>query len=232
MSETNQIPAVSPVKEPSSFRLISALAIAGLFSGILLATTYSLTLPRIQANKEAALKNAIFAVLPGSADYIILKRSGDTLEEVRLGAGDNQNEEEIVYAGYNTMKELTGFAIPGEEPGFQDIIGVIVGYDPVLRSIIGFEVLESKETPGLGDKIFKDMDFQQNFTMLKVEPEILVVKKGQKTRDNEVEAITGATISSKAVVVLLNKSMGAWVSVIDNYMKKNDIKLAGHGAKK
>ncbi len=83
----------------------------------------------------------------------------------------------------------------------------MIGYDAVKKSIIGYEVLDSKETPGLGDKIFKDEAFKNNFVELLTEPEILFAKKGEKNKPNQVEAITGATISSKAVIRLLNKSM-------------------------
>ena len=123
---------------------------------------------------------------------------------------------------------MTGFAIPGAEPGFQDIIGAIYGYSAPAKTIVGFQVLESKETPGLGDKIFKDMDFVANFNALAVEPEIEAVKKGEKTSENQVETITGATISSKAIVRLLNKSVEKWQQPIEEYMKLNEIALADH----
>ncbi|MFT5765223.1 MAG: electron transport complex protein RnfG, partial [Saprospiraceae bacterium] len=100
------------------------------------------------------------------------------------------------------------------------------GYDDTLKVIIGFEVLESKETPGLGDKIFKDADFQTNFTALAVEPEIVPVKKGAKQKPNEVEGITGATISSKAIVRLLNKTMDIWQTTIDDYIKQNNLRVS------
>jgi electron transport complex protein RnfG len=92
--------------------------------------------------------------------------------------------------------------------------------------IIGLKVLESKETPGLGDKIFKDADFQLNFTALQVLPEIESVKKGEKQRENQVEAITGATISSNAIVRLLNDSMEKWREPIANYMQRENPKTA------
>jgi electron transport complex protein RnfG len=72
------------------------------------------------------------------------------------------------------------------------------------------EVLESRETPGLGDKIFKDEDFVANFRDLAVAPEVVVVKKG-RTRENEVDAISGATISSHAVVRIINRANSRWL---------------------
>jgi electron transport complex protein RnfG len=72
------------------------------------------------------------------------------------------------------------------------------------------EVLESRETPGLGDKIYKDAVFVAGFSALSVEPEIFAVKKGTKSLPNEIDAITGATISSKAVVRIINEAHAQW----------------------
>ena len=210
-------------KEPSSFKLIIALAIAGLLSGFVLVGTYIYTKPLIDANKAKALQEAIFKVLSDCDSYEELSLINGEL--ILSEKGTKANEEvKKVFIGYNKNKEFIGFAIPGAEPGFQDIIGVIFGYDPINKKIIGFEVLESKETPGLGDKIFKDLPFQENFKALNVEPEILIVKNGLKSNTNEVEAITGETISSKAIVRLLNNSMNEWKEAIDKYVEKNKLK--------
>lgn len=224
----SEISELVPEKEPSSIRLILALGIAGLLSGIILVGTYIYTAPIIKANKEAAMKQAIFKVLPECASYNTLKLTNGLLEE-KAEVADNKKEDDkeelLAYAGFNENKELIGFAIPGSEPGFQDIIGVIFGYNATSKVIIGFEVLESKETPGLGDKIFKDAEFQTNFTALAIEPEIISVKKGAKQNPNEVEAITGATISSKAIVRLLNNTMSIWQEAIEQYINENNLNM-------
>ena len=54
------------------------------------------------------------------------------------------------------------------------------------------------------------MDFVDEFYSLAIEPEIVAVKKGTKTADNHVDAITGATISAKAVVRIINETHAAW----------------------
>jgi len=225
----SEISELVPEKEPSSISLVLALGIAGLLSGIILVSTYIYTAPIIKANKEAAMKRAIFKVLPECASYNTLKLTNGRLEE-KAEVADNKKEDDkeelLAYAGFNENKELIGFAIPGSEPGFQDIIGVIFGYNATGKVIIGFEVLESKETPGLGDKIFKDAEFQTNFTALAVEPEIISVKKGAKQNPNEVEAITGATISSKAIVRLLNNTLVIWKEAIDQYINENNLNMA------
>jgi len=100
--------------------------------------------------------------------------------------------------------------MPAAGPGFQDTIAILYGYKPGQKIVVGMEVLESRETPGLGDKIYKDAEFVGGFSALSVEPEIFAVKKGTKSQPNEIDAITGATISSKAVVRIINEAHAAW----------------------
>jgi len=215
---TKPLPEIQQEAEPSSFRLIATLGVAGFLSGLILVSIYLVTKPIIAKNKAEALKAAIFEVLPGTATFKTLVPEGDGLREVAEG---EKVEVEAVYLGFDAEGTMTGFAISGAETGYADVIEGLLSYNPTDTIIIGFKVLDSKETPGLGDKIFKDADFQTNFTALKVTPEIIPVKKGEKKSENEVEAITGATISSKAVVRLLNGSIKKWKEPIENYMKSN-----------
>ena len=118
--------------------------------------------------------------------------------------GDGLPMENAVFGAYSDDGVLLGYGIPSEGPGFQDTIKLIYGYNPETKKIIGMEVLESKETPGLGDKIIKDQDFVDNFKSLSIEPEVVAVKTGTREAANEVDSISGATISSKAVVKIIN----------------------------
>ena len=190
--------------EPSSFRLIATLGLAGFFSGLVLVGGYIFTQPIIEDNKARALNEAIYKVLPGCVDAKPMALSDGALVPAAADAPAR------VFAGYDAEGRFIGYAVTVQEPGFQDIIGGIFGYSPEKKQIVGLEILESKETPGLGDKIFKDQAFTAHFKSLAVDPEIVFVKKGERANPNEVEAITGATISSKAVVRMLNKGMEEW----------------------
>jgi electron transport complex protein RnfG len=189
--------------------MLATLGVAGLCSGIALVGIYLLTLPRIERNRAAALEAAIYRVLQGARS-----RAAFVLREEKLVPFESEAgrlpKQEAIYAGYDEAGTLVGFAIPAEGPGFQDTIKLLYGYNSGLRRVVGMEVLESRETPGLGDKIIKDAEFVANFRDLAVEPEIVAVKKG-RTRPNEVDAISGATISSKAVVRIINASNGRWL---------------------
>jgi Na+-translocating ferredoxin:NAD+ oxidoreductase subunit G len=218
------LPGMTPEKEPSSFRLIFTLGLAGFIAGLVMVGSYLLTKPMIEANKAAAVERAILKVLPNCTSFKTLELRSGTLEDYVKAEKQQPGKKEapkLVYMGLNTSNEVVGFAILGSEIGFADVISIMIGYDATKKIIIGYEVLDSKETPGLGDKIYKDEAFRRNFTELLTEPEIIFAKKGEKKNPNEVEAITGATISSKAVIRLLNKSMNEWKAPIAIYITTN-----------
>jgi electron transport complex protein RnfG len=195
------VDAMEVPKEPGPVHLVGTLTLAGLLSGVLLTTAYLWTLPQIEANRAAALRAAVFQVVPGTASMQKLVLRGD---QFALADGSERPTDIAIYATYDEAGKHLGYAIPSAGPGFADTISLIYGYDPVQRCVVGMQILESRETPGLGDKIFKDPKFGAEFQKLAVEPAIVVVKNGAGTKPNEVDGITGATISSKAVVKIVN----------------------------
>ena len=209
--EHKEQPGLTTSKEPGSFRLIATLGVAGLMSGLCLVGAFLYTEPPILAAKARALEAAVYEVLPGCSTYDVFEWSGGKLEKTSGVSGSGER----VFLGYDPSGKPLGYAIQAQVPGFQDIVAGIFGYVPESRTIIGFKVLESKETPGLGDKIIKDLVFLKNFEKLAVEPEIVLVKAGQNASPTEVDAITGATISSRAVVSLLNKGIHDWKPRLD-----------------
>ncbi len=196
--------------EPSSLRLAGTLAVAGLMSGLILVGVFLATEPIIQQNHADALQRAIYKVLPGTKKIEAFKLSGDNVVPYE-GKPGAPSKETLVYRGLDDSGAPIGWAVPAEGSGFQDAINLIYGFDPKNKSIIGMEILDSRETPGLGDKIGYDEHFRANFKQLSVEPSIELVKKGEKTAPNQVDAITGATISSRAVVGILQNSTKEWV---------------------
>ncbi len=191
-------------------RLIVTLGLAGLFSGLVIVSVFLATQPLIKKNQEEALEAAIYRVLPGAETRKIFIEKDGKLEEAASAEG-----VDAVYAGYDPSGRLVGYGIPSAGSGFQDTINLIYGYNPFEKKIIGMQVLESRETPGLGDKIIKDQNFLDNFSALVVEPVIVAVASGTKTKDNEVDSISGATISSKAVTKIINQGNDKWRKLID-----------------
>ena len=215
-------------KEASSLRLVATLALTGLLSGLVWVGVFLLTEPRILRNRAEAMQRAIFRVLPGTSQITALVLSGERLEPYESPDGLIPTEDAI-FAGYTADGALLGYAIPGEGGGFQDTIKLIYGFDPARRAVVGMQVLESKETPGLGDKIIFDEEFLQNFVELKIDPQIVGVKSATQPRpSNEVDTITGATISSEAVISILNKSTQQWVPILERLAPADQATTAGN----
>jgi electron transport complex protein RnfG len=190
--------------------MMGTLGLAGMCSGVALVGIFVVTEPMIERNRAEALEAAIYEVLPGarSRAAFVLRAGEFTPFESTAG---RLPDERAVYAGYDEAGTPVGFAIPAEGPGFQDTIKLIYGYDPAQQRVVGMMVLESRETPGLGDKIIKDESFVSAFRNLAVTPPIVAVKRG-RSQENEVDAISGATISSLAVVRIINEANGRWLS--------------------
>ncbi len=206
-SDVQQAAGTAP-QEPSSNRLVGTLAVAGFLSGFLIIGIYEATFNTIKENKARELKEAVFRVLPGvdKMQKLLYKDGKMMVSHVE------EKGEEPIYAGYDKQGQFLGYAIPSAGPGFQDTVSVLYGYKPDAKKVVGMWILDSRETPGLGDKIYKDAEFVANFDDLSIEPEIVAVKKGTKSAANEIDAITGATISSKAVVRIINEGNQKWLS--------------------
>ena len=221
MSETELVSRPAP---PSIWHMYRAMVGVGIVCGLLIVTAFQVTRPIIERNKAEALQKAIFHVLPNastSATYR-LDESGGFLVLEGKGVG-----AELVYAAYDDNHELVGLAVEAQGMGYQDVIGVIYGYSFAEEAIIGIQVLESKETPGLGDKIESDPEFLENFERLDVSLRddlsemanpIVPVRHGEKTHPWEVDGITGATISSVAIADILNRSAQYWMPRIRSHL--------------
>ncbi len=205
--------------------MMVTLGIAGLCSGLAIVGIFLVTQPMIERNRAEALEAAIFRVLEGAKT-----RAAFVLREGKLSRFESPTnslpKEEAVYAAYDEAGALVGFAVPAEGPGYQDTIKLLYGYNVERKRVVGMEVLESRETPGLGDKIIKDMNFVGNFRDLAVEPAIAAVKGG-RSGENEVDAISGATISSVAVCNIINASNSRWLERLD---EAESAAAAGNGS--
>ena len=140
----------------------------------------------IAGNQEKETREAIFKVFSGAHSY----------EKIRM---DN---EEIFLVKDESGSNL-GYAFIAEGDGYQGKIRLMAGIKNDLVTLSGIEILESQETPGLGQEISGE-DFKKQFADLMNSSSISYVKNKKPEKPNEIQAITGATISSRAVVAILN----------------------------
>ena len=203
-------------KDVPAWRLLVTLGVAGAVAGLLLVFVYQVTLPRIEHNKAVRLAAAVQEVLKAPHHYDTLYVFDDRLT-AQLPEGTDPKSVEAIYLGYTEDGARIGFAITRAEAGFADLINVIFGYDHATGNVLGMKVLESKETPGLGDKIEKDMEFVTSFDG--VLTPIEGVKAGKGSGDpHEVDLITGATISSRTLIRIINNALERLEPMLDSYL--------------
>jgi Na+-translocating ferredoxin:NAD+ oxidoreductase subunit G len=219
VASPTEAPASRPAPAPappavSATRLVVTLGAAGAVAGLLLVFAFGWTLPSIEANRARARHLAITEVLKGPERYDTLYVVNGALTR-NLPDGADARKLEQVYLGYAKDGQRIGFAVVAAAAGFQDMIQLIFGFDPRTGQVLGIKVLESKETPGLGDKIEKDAAFVGQFAGAR--PPLQGVKRGKRSGPADVEMITGATISSRATVRIINGAVERWRPLMEAY---------------
>jgi electron transport complex protein RnfG len=127
------------------------------------------------------------------------------LEAVPIDIGKGKTYSVEVKKGIDTNGNPVGWAFVCEGSGFADKIKLVVATDAAFETLAGFGVLSSFETPGFGDKInIKDGFYQSQFKGTPV-TELELTKIGDPEKvDHQIVSITGATVTSEAVVNIFN----------------------------
>jgi electron transport complex protein RnfG len=203
--------------------LVATLALAGALAGLLLVFVDQATRPRIEENRRRALREAVDEVLGGPARVVSFRlANGHLLRDPETRYQVDTERLDRVFAGYSDAagKHLVGFAVAYQRTGFQDAIRLIFGFDPRTREVLGVRVLESKETPGLGDRV-EGAAFLDPMRGKKLA--LVGVKAGAGSADearrvHEVDTITGATISSSAVIRIIDEAAAKAQPAIDLWL--------------
>lgn len=154
-------------------KLGATLGVFCVVSAGLLAYVFLLTMPQIEANAKATFESSLREVLPGAATFKALTKP---------------EEKTQIYEGCAGEKRV-GLAVKLAPRGYAGEIDMLVGVDPELR-VKGMKILNQRETPGLGANVLK--------------PKFIGQFIGKGTGDalepkKDVDALTGATISTRAV---------------------------------
>jgi electron transport complex protein RnfG len=199
--------------ERDARRMYTVLVGLAAACALLLALVFERTAPIIARNKAQALERALFRVLPAATRYQALRWT-DRFEAATDPA------QAVAFAAYGEDDRLVGFAVPARGPGYQDTIVLLYGYDPRRQAIIGMTILDSRETPGLGDRVGFDAGFLRNFVQLDAAlgadgatllHAIESVPAGKKTQPWQIDSLSGATVSSRAVAAIIRASAALWV---------------------
>ena len=171
-------------KKDTFINMVISLFAITIIAGFSLGFVNELTVGPIEKGKIERKVNALKQVLP--------EFDNNPVEEVQLVSSEFAKDSVEVYPAFNNS-EFVGAAIIGStEKGFSGLIKIMVGFTPD-GSIKNIAVLEQKETPGLGTKM-KDEKFLAQYR--EKNPSTFNLKV---TKDGgEVDALTGATITSRA----------------------------------
>lgn len=206
--------------DTNSAAMIRTLGLVATLCGVLIVAAYQGTLPAVTANKKLALERAVKALIP-DADTVVEYDASPT--GIHPAAGQAPAGAIRFYAAYDRQHQLKAIAAEGAARGYADIVRVLYGYDPGCQCIFGVRVVQMRETPGIGDKVLTDPAFLANFTKLDVTlasdlksmaNAVKTVKHGTKQNPWEIDAISGATITSKAIGRGINENAQALLPML------------------
>ncbi|MDP8234455.1 MAG: FMN-binding protein [Candidatus Saelkia tenebricola] len=182
-------------------KMVLVLGLIAALSGFFLAYVNQKTYIRIKENQEKEIARAVFKLIPEGKDY-----KTSVIQGYR------------VYFVNDESKHFRGACILTSGSGYQGEIKILVGLSYNFKSIKGIEILENVETPGLGGEISRK-SFSSQFERKSVSIPIKCVK-GEKKNSNDIQAITGATISSDSVTRIVNRTLKKLVPLIKEYAKQ------------
>ena len=177
-------------------KMVVVLALITGASGLLLAGVN-------QGTKEQR-KKQILTYLMGPAVEDVLQGCTnnplDDVKEVSMPSGDGETALLDIFPAYKDGK-LWAVAFEEKGKGFGGDIGVIVGIDVETDNLLGIGITTMKETPGLGARIM-EKGFRSGFSGIPLDKDVKVTGDG-----GQVDAISGATISSRGVCEAVNKAV-------------------------
>lgn len=163
-------------------------------SAAMLAFVNSKTAPLIEKNSQEKQAKALMAVADDAQEMQEAEITGEMTEI----AHKYESELDCIYKSVNAAGELTGYCAVLTTNGYDSGLQVAVGTD-LDSKVCGIEIIASNETPGLGQNASKPEFIEQYKDKSK---DIAVVKDGAD--GNEINALSGATITSEAVTRTVN----------------------------
>ena len=179
--------------------LLFVLILGIVASGILIGMDI-LTADRIEANEEIDLRLTVLNVFEIPYDM-------SSINEIF--------ESEI---SIETIDGLDFYLAPSGEVGFHiegsGVWGPIIGFmaiDDEFETIKNVAILQQEETPGLGGVVAEE-EYLAQFEEVKVIPRLEINQDASPNQENEVDAITGATRTSKAFEEIINNAINRYRS--------------------
>ena len=187
------------------------LVISSFCFGLLLAIANAAWSPQILQNEKDKLNNLMRGLISEAEDFQIV------IEGVQIPGKKGKITKTDIYQALDEGGKTTGFAFVATGPGFADKIKLVIAVDTRCEKFLGFKVLSSNETPGFGDRINEDY-FGDQFKETPVGDLELVKTGDAKIIDSEIVAISGATVSSEAVVEIFN----AYIDKVKEHLQEKE----------
>ncbi len=190
--------------------MLTSLTVIAAGMGALLGWVHDVTADPIALAQERAKTEALESVLPKMAN-------GMTKDPVEITV-EGDTRPVLLYAAFDNGQPAGAAVETWTMDGFSGEITVMVGFDR-KGAISGFKVLQSSETPGLGskadewfrseivaaDKGHTGASQKNQRTIIGTKAELKVSKDG-----GQIDAITGATITSRAFLGAVNRARKAY----------------------
>lgn len=159
-------------------------------TGLILGGVYTLTLEPIRQAQEREKNDAMTETLPGATEFA----------SVEIGTGDETIKE--IHEG-TSNGQLVGYNYTVTPKGYGGLIEIVAGISKEGK-LMAIKIIRHTETPGLGAKA-GDKAFLSQFREKTVRR--LTVTKSDAANDSEIQAISGATITSDAVAQGVNAAL-------------------------
>ncbi len=188
----------------AALRILIFVIVMGSLAGALLVGIDIFTKPLIDKNKELKLKSAVLDALEipyGKNDALMIFK-----DKVEARPVDK-------FIFYRSADGSIAFEFAG--PGLWGPILGIASINSDLKTIKKIKILHQEETPGLGARI-AELDFLKQFRGKEFSPRLVFRPQGKSSAKNEVDAITGATGSSRALEKLLNDTLQKNIGILGN----------------
>ena len=200
------LPSLNLAEKKEIIRVAVTLFLIVGITALLLATVNELTHKKIDENMNAKIELAMREVFPAE-NYVATDRSFDE-ESGILALYEARGEEDAVL----------GYCVQATASGFGGAVEIIVGVDKEGR-VTKTRIVSMSETPGVGTQTNSD-DFLSRF---EGKSGVLTVTKGDVKKDTEIAAVSGATVSSKAVTAGVNAAVSAVSQVINSSTQEGQV---------
>jgi Na+-transporting NADH:ubiquinone oxidoreductase subunit C len=179
---------------------------------------------RIKRNEALKLQRIILKVLnipikENMSDEHLMRVFDSRVKSIQV-------KNTVLYVGYEKdAQAIIGYAFPVGGPGFWGPVSGMVAVNPQASRILGIAFYKHSETPGLGGRITEEW-FTNQFAGIPLYPtegekKIFYLKpQGGKQAPNELDAITGATGTSRAVESFLNQDLDRFMKQIWGAVRK------------